>query len=76
MSEDDHIIYEPSESTHWKMLFPQKSALLGSHNLPGEPLKAQGNAFLPLALALALARTGLACPIRRGRGLGLWNADN
>lgn len=35
------IIYEPSKTTHWKNLFPNKSMLLGSHNLnPGEELIA------------------------------------
>ncbi len=38
---ETQIIYEPSATTHWKNLFPKKSALLGSHNLnEGEELVA------------------------------------
>ncbi len=37
-----NVVYEPSQTTHWKNLFPKKSALLGSHNLnAGEELVAQ-----------------------------------
>jgi len=33
------IVYEPSETTHWRNLFENKSMLLGAHNLnPGEEL--------------------------------------
>lgn len=36
------VIYEPSKTTHWKNLFPQKTLLLGSHNLnEGEELIAE-----------------------------------
>lgn len=36
-----HIVYEASKTTHWKNLFPNKSQLLGSHNLnTGEELVA------------------------------------
>lgn len=35
------IVYQPSETTHWKNLFPNKKLLLGSHNLnEGEELIA------------------------------------
>lgn len=35
------IIYEPAITTHWRNLFPNKSMLLGSHNLnEGEELVA------------------------------------
>lgn len=35
------LIYEPSKTTHWKNLFPNKMQLLGSQNLnPGEELIA------------------------------------
>ena len=35
------IVYEPSQTTHWKNLFPNKTMLLGSHNLnEGEELVA------------------------------------
>lgn len=35
------LIYEPSHTTHWKNLFPNKTLLLGSHNLnDGEELVA------------------------------------
>jgi len=35
------IVYEPSQTTHWKTLFPNKTKLLGSHNLnEGEELVA------------------------------------
>lgn len=35
------IVFEPSQTTHWKNLFPSKTMLLGSHNLnPGEELIA------------------------------------
>ena len=35
------IVYEPSKTTHWKNLFPNKTMLLGSHNLnEGEELVA------------------------------------
>ena len=27
------VIYEPSQTTHWKNLFPEKMKLLGSQNL-------------------------------------------
>ena len=34
-------VYEPSQTTHWKNLFPNKTKLLGSHNLnEGEELVA------------------------------------
>ena len=34
-------VYEPSQTTHWKNLFPHKTQILGSHNLnPGEELIA------------------------------------
>jgi len=34
-------VYEPSQTTHWKNLFPHKTQLLGSHNLnEGEELVA------------------------------------
>lgn len=37
-----NLVYEPSETTHWKNLFPNKTLLLGSHNLnPGEELIAK-----------------------------------
>ena len=36
-----NIVYEPSETAHWKNLFPSKTMLLGSHNLnPGEEIIA------------------------------------
>lgn len=36
------LIYEPSKTTHWKNLFPNKMMLLGSQNLnPGEELVAK-----------------------------------
>jgi hypothetical protein len=36
------IVYEPSQTTHWKNLFPNKTMLLGSHNLnEGEELVAK-----------------------------------
>ena len=36
------IVYEPSQTTHWKHLFPNKTMLLGSHNLnEGEELVAK-----------------------------------
>ena len=36
------LVYEPSQTTHWKNLFPNKMQLLGSHNLnPGEELIAE-----------------------------------
>lgn len=39
MTESSNLIYTPSETTHWRNLFPNKSQLLGSHNLnPGEEL--------------------------------------
>lgn len=35
------LIFEPSHTTHWKNLFPNKTLLLGSHNLnEGEELVA------------------------------------
>lgn len=35
------LVYEPSQTTHWKNLFPNKTMLLGSHNLnEGEELIA------------------------------------
>ena len=38
------IVYEPSQTTHWKNLFPNKTMLLGSHNLnEGEELVATIN---------------------------------
>ena len=37
-----NIVYEPSQTTHWKNLFPNKTMLLGSHNLnEGEELVAK-----------------------------------
>ena len=43
MSDDNEkIIYEPSETTHWRNLFDNKNTLLGAHNLnPGEELIAE-----------------------------------
>ena len=39
---DAIIVYEPSQTTHWKNLFPKKTMLLGSHNLnEGEELIAK-----------------------------------
>ena len=36
------IVYQPSQTTHWRNLFESKSMLLGSHNLnEGEELVAQ-----------------------------------
>ena len=36
------IVYEVSDTHHWKTLFPEKNMLLGSHNLnPGEELVAE-----------------------------------
>ncbi len=36
-----NLVYQPSQTTHWKNLFPNKSMLLGSHNLnEGEELVA------------------------------------
>jgi len=36
------LVFEPSETTHWKNLHPAKSMLLGSHNLnAGEELVAK-----------------------------------
>ncbi len=36
------LIFEPSETQHWKTLFPNKNLLLGSHNLnEGEELIAE-----------------------------------
>ncbi len=36
------LIFEPSETEHWKTLFPNKTKLLGSHNLnEGEELIAE-----------------------------------
>jgi hypothetical protein len=36
------LVFEPSETTHWKNLHPAKSMLLGSHNLnQGEELVAK-----------------------------------
>jgi len=36
-----NLVFEPSQTTHWKNLFPSKTMLLGSHNLnPGEELIA------------------------------------
>ena len=36
------VVYQPSETTHWKNLFPNKTMLLGSHNLnEGEELVAK-----------------------------------
>lgn len=41
MDENVKIIYQPSDTKHWKLLFEKKSMLLGSHNLnPGEELIA------------------------------------
>ena len=41
MSQAAHLIFEPSQTTHWKNLFPNKMLLLGSQNLnPGEELIA------------------------------------
>jgi len=38
----EKLIYEPSETAHWKTLFPAKTQLLGSHNLnEGEELIAE-----------------------------------
>ena len=35
------LVFEPSQTTHWKNLFPSKMMLLGSQNLnPGEELIA------------------------------------
>ncbi len=37
-----NLIFEPSKTTHWKNLFPNKTLLLGSHNLnDGEELIAK-----------------------------------
>ena len=37
----EHLVFEPSETTHWKNLFPSKMMLLGSQNLlEGEELIA------------------------------------
>lgn len=39
---NDKLIYQPSETTHWRNLFENKCMLLGSHNLnPGEELIAE-----------------------------------
>lgn len=35
----NNIVYQPSQTTHWRNLFESKSMLLGAHNLnPGEEL--------------------------------------
>ena len=45
------IVYEPSETTHWKTLFASKSMMLGAHNLnPGEELIAEIESIDPLAV--------------------------
>jgi hypothetical protein len=37
-----NLVFEPSQTTHWKNLFPSKMLLLGSHNLnDGEELIAE-----------------------------------
>ena len=37
-----NVVYQPSQTTHWKNLFESKTMLLGSHNLnEGEELVAQ-----------------------------------
>ena len=37
-----NIVYQPSQTTHWRNLFESKTMLLGSHNLnEGEELVAQ-----------------------------------
>jgi len=39
---DSTVVYKVSETTHWKKLFPEKTELLGSHNLnAGEELIAE-----------------------------------
>ena len=38
----NQLVYEPSKTTHWRNLFPNKTMLLGAHNLnPGEQLVAE-----------------------------------
>lgn len=42
MSTAERIVYKPSQTTHWKNLFPNKMLLLGSQNLnEGEELIAE-----------------------------------
>jgi len=37
-----NVVYQPSQTTHWRNMFENKSSLLGSHNLnPGEELIVQ-----------------------------------
>lgn len=47
---NEKIVYEPSETTHWKTLFASKSMMLGAHNLnPGEELIAEIETIDPTA---------------------------
>ena len=40
MSKVATLVFEPSATQHWKTLFPNKSAILGSHHLnEGEELQ-------------------------------------